>query len=95
MSNLAMIIHLSESLELFVRTLVQGGRYASEAEVIDEALRLLEQRDLKSASEKQRVESLLIDGLDSGPSTPMTSSDWDDIEREGQRLIAARRAGNG
>jgi antitoxin ParD1/3/4 len=87
-----MTIHLSESREQFVRSLVQGGRYASEAEVIDEALRLLEQRDSVTVSEKQRVEALLIEGLDSGPSTPMTSSDWDDIEREGQRLIAARKA---
>jgi len=29
---------------------------------------------------------------DSGPSTPMTSADWDEIEREGQRVIAARKA---
>jgi antitoxin ParD1/3/4 len=90
-----MIIHLSESREQFVRSLVQGGRYASEAEVIDEALRLLEQRDLKHASEQQRVESLLIEGLDSGPSTPMTSGDWDAIEREGQRIIAARKVRDG
>jgi antitoxin ParD1/3/4 len=90
-----MTIHLSESRERFVRSLVRDGRYGSEAEVIDEALRLLEQRDSNAASETQRVEALLIEGLDSGPSSPMTSSDWDEIEREGQRLIEARKAGHG
>jgi hypothetical protein len=40
----------------------------------------------------ERIEALLIEGLDSGPSTPMTPQDWDDLELEGQRLIAARKA---
>lgn len=87
-----MTVAIPESHEQFVRSLVQTGRYASEAEVIDEALRLLEQKDRKSATERQRIEALLIEGLDSGPATPLTPSDWDDIKREGQRIIAARRA---
>jgi antitoxin ParD1/3/4 len=87
-----MVIYLSGEREQFIRSLVQGGRYASEDEVIEEALRLLELRDQKYAEEKRRVEALLIEGLDSGPSTPMTSHDWDEIEREGQRIIAARRS---
>ncbi len=90
-----MPVHLSKSREEFVRSLVREGRYGSEAEVIDEALRLLELRDSKAATEDQRVEALLIEGLDSGPSSPMTSSDWDEIEKEGQRLIEARKIGNG
>jgi antitoxin ParD1/3/4 len=40
-----MIIHLRENHEQFVRDLVQGGRYASEDEVIEKALQLLEQTD--------------------------------------------------
>jgi antitoxin ParD1/3/4 len=40
-----MIIHLSGDREKFVRSLVQGGRYTSEDDVIGEALRLLEERD--------------------------------------------------
>lgn len=86
-----MTIHLSESREQFVRSLVQGGRYASEEEVIEAALHLLEQHDRKQSRKTKRVETLLIEGLESGPSTPMTSEDWDDIEREGQRIIATRK----
>jgi antitoxin ParD1/3/4 len=87
-----MTIHLSGDREQFVHSLVQSGRYASESEVLEEALRLLEQRDLHDAERKKRVEALLIDGLDSGPSAPMTAEDWDEIEREGQRIIASRKA---
>ena len=36
---------ISERWEPFVRSQVQSGRYASEQAVIDEVLRLLEQRD--------------------------------------------------
>jgi len=53
---------------------------------------LLRQHDQENGGEQKRIEALLIEGLDSGPSTPMTSADWDEIEREGQRVIAARKA---
>jgi antitoxin ParD1/3/4 len=86
-----MTIRLSGECERFVRSLVQGGRYASEEAVVDEALRLLEARDRNQAEETQRLEALLIEGLNSGPPTPMTSEDWDEIEREGRRIAAARQ----
>ena len=40
-----MAIPLSGGREQVVRSLMQGGRYGSVDEVIDEALRLLEERD--------------------------------------------------
>ncbi len=85
-----MTIHLSRSQEQFVRTLLQEGDYASETEVVEEALRLLEEHRLQKTGRK-KLENLLLEGLDSGPSTPMTAQDWDEIEREGKLLIAARK----
>ena len=32
------------------------------------------------------LESLLLSGLNSGPMTPMTAADWDDVRREGRKL---------
>lgn len=90
-----MNVELNDVHEQLVRSMVRDGRYASEAEVINEALRLLEHRDRKSAAERRRIESLLLEGLASGPPTAMTSSDWDDIEREGKRIIASRRPSDG
>jgi len=40
-----MAIHLSSNHESIVRSLIEAGRFSSEAAVIDEALRLLQERD--------------------------------------------------
>jgi antitoxin ParD1/3/4 len=87
-----MNLNVLEKWKPFIRSKMKSGHYRSEDEVVDEALRLLKQRDSEQNSEKMRIEALLIEGLDSGPSTPMTSDDWDDIEREGQQIVAARKA---
>lgn len=75
-----MTISLSGELERVIRSLVEGGKYASESDVIEAALRLLEQHDHRNREDRERIEALLIEGLDSGPATPMTSADWDEIE---------------
>lgn len=53
-----MTIHLPEGREPFVRALVAGGRFASESDVVDEALGLLEER------ERRRVEVPERSGLE-------------------------------
>ena len=40
-----MTIHLSGDREEIVRSFIEDGRFTSEDEVIDEALRLLQERD--------------------------------------------------
>jgi antitoxin ParD1/3/4 len=87
-----MAIHLSRDRQKFIRSLVEDGRFRSESEVVDAALRLFEQQVRDQVVEKRRVEALLIEGLDSGESTPLTPEDWDAIEREGSRLITERKA---
>ena len=86
-----MNLSVPEKWRPFIRAKMKSGHYRSENELLDEALRLLKQRGSGQADEKVRIEALLIEGLDSGPSTPMTSDDWDEIEREGQRIIANRK----
>src|SRR5262249_58114227 len=87
-----MTIRLPEELERFISAKEQSGQFASEDAAVAEAVRLLRQRDQEHAAEKERIESLLIAGLDSGPSTPMTSQDSDEIEQERRHLIASRNA---
>jgi antitoxin ParD1/3/4 len=79
-------VTLPEPLKQFIDGLVAEGAFKDSSEY----LRTLIDRD-RQAREKAHVETLLIAGVESGPSTPMTSEDWDEIEREGQRLIAARK----
>jgi len=87
-----MNVAVPKKWEPFIRSKIKSGHYRSEEDVLEEALRLLRQRDSERAEEEIRIEALLIEGLDSGPSTPMSSKDWDEIEREGQHIIAARKA---
>jgi antitoxin ParD1/3/4 len=47
--------------------------------------------DRRRQAARGRVDGLLVEGLDSGPATPMTRSDWDDIRREVHRRDAERR----
>ena len=61
-----MTFELSESHAKLVRSLMRDGRYGSEAEVIDEALRLLEQRESQAAAKRRKVEALLIEAWSPG-----------------------------
>jgi antitoxin ParD1/3/4 len=87
-----MNIQVSDAWAPYIRSKIQSGHYGSEDEVLDEALRLMKARDSGLTEEDLRIEELLIEGLDSEPSTPLTSQDWDDIEREAQQLAASQTA---
>ncbi len=80
-------VSLPEPLKQFIDGLVAEGIFNDSSEYV----RTLIDRD-RQAREKSRVEVLLIEGLDSGPSTPITPEDWEEIEREGQRIVAGRKA---
>lgn len=64
-------IHLSGDREQFVRSLVQGGRYSSEEDVIEDALRLLEERDEQAKlAELRREIAIGIEQADRGELAP-------------------------
>jgi antitoxin ParD1/3/4 len=66
-----MTIHLSEDRELFIRSLIEAGRFASEDEVIDEAFRLLVERDEEARLTVLRQEIAIgIDQADRGELAP-------------------------
>lgn len=66
-----MTFHLPEHREQFIRDLVQSGRYASEDEVIDKALQLLEETDEHAKLADLRHEITIgIEQADRGELTP-------------------------
>jgi len=66
-----MTIHVSGDREQRIRSLIEGGRYASEDEVIDVALRLLEEQEDQATLEDLRREIALgIDQADRGETAP-------------------------
>lgn len=56
-----MNIHLTRELEQLVQNKVQSGRYNSASEVVREALRLMEERDLR----KEEIRKQIAKGLES------------------------------
>lgn len=57
-----MTIHLSSDREQFIRSVIEAGHYPSENAVIDEALRLLEERD--EAAKLAELRRDIADGIE-------------------------------
>ena len=58
-----MNVLLSHELEAFIRRKVESEEYSSSAQVIEEALMLLEERDQVMLLRKERLLRLLADGV--------------------------------
>jgi antitoxin ParD1/3/4 len=81
-----MNIALSAKLKAFVQREVRRRGYSSVSEYMRELIRgELERQELS------RLETELIKGIESGPATPMTTKDWQDIRMEVRRRSAERR----
>jgi antitoxin ParD1/3/4 len=76
-------ISLPEAMRSFVDEQVQSGGYGTASEYIRELVR----RDQKARAE-DRLEALLLEGLDSGDDIPVTPEFWETLRGK----LAARRA---
>jgi len=81
-----MNVSLPDEMKAFVEEQVQRGGYSTASEYLRELI-----RDAQKQAAKERLEKLLLEGLDSGPATPMTKKDWADLRRELERRRAERR----
>lgn len=64
-----------------------SGRYSSVSEYVRDLI-----RDDEKRRAHDRLEALLIEGIQSGQPTEMTRQDWDDIRREAVKQFEARKA---
>jgi len=71
-----MNISLPEPMRAYVEQQVAQGGYSTASEYIRQLVR----EDQKRAA-KERLESLLMEGIESGPAVEMTAADWDDLRR--------------
>lgn len=79
----SMNVSLPETMKEFVDEQVQSGGYGSASEYIRDLVR----RDQKERTEA-RLETLLLDGLNSGEDIPLTPEFWEKLRTD----LSARRA---
>ena len=73
---------------------------AHEAELAGRNVRLIVEQEVGdddevppySVQSQAHLEELHLQGLRSGPTTPMTENDWDEIRRKGRELAISRYA---
>jgi antitoxin ParD1/3/4 len=82
-----MNIALPEAMKHFVQERVAAGGYSSVSEYVRELIRA----DQKRKAE-ERIDALLLEGLDSGPPIPVTTEYWEEKKRRlTERLSKAIR----
>lgn len=82
-----MNISLPDQLKEFVDGQVGSGRYSRVSEYVRELIR---QDEKRKAQEK--LEALLLEGIQSGDASEMTTRDWNEIRSEARRQFEARKA---
>lgn len=82
-----MNISLPDQLKEFVDGQVGTGRYSSVSEYVRDLI-----RDDERRKAQERLEALLMEGIQSSESTEMTRLDWSDIRAEALKQFEARRS---
>jgi antitoxin ParD1/3/4 len=81
-----MNIALPESMKHFVQERVTEGGYSSVSEYVRELIRADQKRKVE-----ERIDTLLLEGLDSGQPIPITSEYWEEKKRRlTERLSKAK-----
>lgn len=81
-------ISIPEGLQLFVAEQVTTKGYGN----VSEYFRSLVREDQKRAAE-ERLENLLLEGLESGPSIKADARFWDELREEAKRQVKKRQHG--
>lgn len=78
-----MNISIPKPMRAWVEEQVAKGRYGTASEFIRRLLHDEQKRRLR-----KKIDAKLLVALASGPATPMTAKDWEDIGREGRKRLA-------
>jgi antitoxin ParD1/3/4 len=82
-----MNISLPDQLKEFVDHQVGSGRYSTVSEYVRDLIR----EDEKRAAQ-ERLEALLVEGIQSSQPTEMNRQDWEDIRREALKQFESRKS---
>lgn len=89
MYNLVMTtmnVSLPDEMKSFVDAQIANGGYSTASEYI----RMLV-RDAQKRAAEEKLEKLLLEGLESGPGKPFTAEDWEGIRRRARARIEAKK----
>ena len=86
MANTSMNVSLPETLKDYVQERVAEGTFSNPSDYV----RALIREDMRRR-EEEKLDALLIEGLNSGPAEPMTREDWDHIRGNLEEHIARRQ----
>lgn len=81
-----MNISLPDSLKSFIEERVSHGGYSTVSEYFRELVR----QDQKRRDE-EKLEGLLLEGLNSGPAKPLTKADLNEVRRVVRKRVTARK----
>jgi antitoxin ParD1/3/4 len=84
---LTMNISLPDQLKEFVDRQVGSGRYSTVSEYVRDLIREDEKR-----TAQEKLEALLVEGIQSSHPTEMTRKDWEDIRREALKHFESRKS---
>lgn len=82
-----MNISLPDQLKEFVDEQVSSGRYSSVSEYVRGLI-----RDDERRKAQEKLEALLMEGIQSGKPTQMTRQDWGEIRREALKQFESRKS---
>ena len=83
-------VSLSSEMRAIVDEQVQGGRYHNHSEYVRDLIR--HDQELRA---RQRVDALLLEGLESGRPVPLTPNDWQEIREEVRARVARKQEPGG
>ena len=85
MPNTSMNVSLPETLKDYVQERVAEGTFSNPSDYV----RALIREDMKRQAE-EKLDALLMEGINSGPAEPMTREDWAEIRANLEEHIAKR-----
>ena len=81
------IISLPDPLKEFVDHQIAEGRYSTVSEYIRDLI-----RDDEKRKAEDRLEALLLEGLEGGADIPVTPESWRDLKAEARSIAAKHKA---
>jgi antitoxin ParD1/3/4 len=82
-----MNISLPDEMKAFIEVQATQKGFGTVSEYMRAIIRDVQEQNL----EREQLDAVLLEGINSGPGTPLASSDWERIRREGTKLIGARK----